>query len=50
MNFFGIGLPEMAVIAAIGLLVFETVRRRFALIWGEIQTDMAAAQQAKEST
>ena len=35
---------------AIGLLVFETVRRRFALIWGEIQTDMAAAQQAKEST
>ena len=35
---------------AIGLLVFETVRRRFALIWGEIQTDMAAAQQAKEAT
>ena len=35
---------------AIGLLVFETVRRSFALIWGEIQTDMAAAQQAKEAT
>jgi hypothetical protein len=35
---------------AIGLLVFETVRRRFALIWGEIQTDMAAAQQAKEAS
>jgi branched-chain amino acid transport system permease protein len=35
---------------SIGLLVFETVRRRFALIWGEIQTDMAAAQQAKEAT
>ena len=35
---------------AIGLLVFETVRRRFALIWGEIQTDMAVAQQAKEAS
>ena len=34
----------------IGLLVFETVRRRFALMWGEIQTDMAAAQQAKEAS
>ena len=35
---------------AIGLLVFETVRRRFALIWAEIQTDMAVAQQAKEAS
>jgi branched-chain amino acid transport system permease protein len=34
----------------IGLLVFETVRRRFALIWGDIQTEMAAAQQAKEAS
>jgi branched-chain amino acid transport system permease protein len=35
---------------AIGLLVFETVRRRFALIWGDIQTEIAAAQQAKEAS
>ncbi len=34
---------------AIGLAVFETVRRRFALIWGDIQTEIAAAQQAKEA-
>ena len=34
---------------AIGLLVFETVRRRFALIWSDIQTEIAAAQQAKEA-
>ena len=34
----------------IGLLVFETVRRRFALIWGDIQTEIAAAQQAKEAS
>ena len=32
-----------------GLAVFEAVRRRFALIWGDIQTDIAAAQQAKEA-
>ena len=35
---------------AIGLLVFETVRRRFALIWSDIQTEIAAAQQAKEAS
>ena len=35
---------------AIGLLAFEMVRRRFALIWGEIQTDLAAAQQTKEAS
>ena len=34
---------------AIGLLVFETVRRRFAQIWSDIQTEIAAAQQAKEA-
>ena len=34
---------------AIGLLVFETVRRCFALIWSDIQTEIAAAQQAKEA-
>ena len=34
---------------AIGLLVFETVRRRFALIWSDIQTEIAAVQQAKEA-
>ena len=32
-----------------GLAVFEIVRRRFALIWGDIQTEIAAAQQAKEA-
>ena len=32
-----------------GLAVFEAMRRRFALIWGDIQTDIAAAQQAKEA-
>ncbi len=35
---------------AIGLLVFETVRRRFTLIWSDIQTEIAAAQQAKEAS
>jgi branched-chain amino acid transport system permease protein len=35
---------------AIGLLVFEIVRRRFALIWGDIQTEIAAAQRAKEAS
>ena len=34
---------------AIGLLVFKTVRRRFALICSDIQTEIAAAQQAKEA-
>jgi len=33
----------------VGLAVFETVRRRFALVWGDIQTEIAAAQQAKEA-
>jgi branched-chain amino acid transport system permease protein len=33
-----------------GLAVFEIVRRRFALIWGDIQTEIAAAQQAKEAS
>ena len=34
---------------AVGLAVFETVRRRFALVWSDIQTEIAAAQQAKEA-
>lgn len=33
----------------VGLAVFETVRRRFSLVWGDIQTEIAAAQQAKEA-
>ena len=37
-------------VPALGVLVFETVRRRFALIWGDIQTEIAAAQQAKEAS
>jgi len=34
---------------SVGLAVFETVRRRFALVWGDIQTEMAQAQPAKEA-
>jgi branched-chain amino acid transport system permease protein len=37
-------------VLAVGLLVFETMRRRFALVWGDIQTELAAAQQAKEAS
>ncbi len=42
-------LVSVAVFAA-GLAVFEAVRRRFALVWGDIQTGIAQAQQAKEAS
>ncbi|MEY3502605.1 MAG: hypothetical protein RL763_673 [Pseudomonadota bacterium] len=33
----------------VGLAVFETVRKQFVRLWGEIQTDIAAAQQPRQA-
>ena len=38
-----------AVVAAIGIVLFELTRRRFALHWGEVQGEIEAAIRAKEA-
>jgi hypothetical protein len=37
-----------AVVALVGFVAFERVRRRFALAWGEIQSEIEATMTFKE--
>ena len=39
-----------AVVAAIGFAAFEAVRRRFAAVWGAVQTEIEATMTFKEPT
>ena len=57
MQFLGVGLNVKsagswvgaALVAAIGIALFEMVRRRFALRWGDVQGEIEAAIRAREA-